>query len=99
MGDVLGPVAPVRPAWQDVLHWNAPAQWRDGPAWFDEHAHLYGFPDVDGLGIKAVTHEPGRRSTSTAPSASRPPRRSTRSGPTSPAGSRRSAPPRCCGRG
>ena len=59
MGDVLGPVAPVRPAWQDVLHWNAPAQWRDGPAWFDERAHLYGFPDVDGLGLKAVTHEPG----------------------------------------
>jgi glycine/D-amino acid oxidase-like deaminating enzyme len=57
MGDVLGPVAPVRPAWQDVLHWHAPPEWRGGPAWFDQW--LYGFPDVDGLGVKAVTHEPG----------------------------------------
>ncbi len=52
--------APVRPSWQDVLHWNTPPAWRDGPAWFDERFNLYGFPDVDGLGIKAVTHRPGR---------------------------------------
>jgi glycine/D-amino acid oxidase-like deaminating enzyme len=60
MGALLGPVAPVRPAWQDVLHWNAPGAWRDGPAWFDVRERVYGFPDVDGLGLKAVTHEPGR---------------------------------------
>jgi hypothetical protein len=58
-GGSARPVVPVRSAWQDVLHWNAPAAWRDGPARFDERAYLYGFPDVDGLGLKAVTHEPG----------------------------------------
>ncbi len=61
LGGLLGPdVAPVRPAWQDVVHWHAPPRWRDGPAWFDDDAGLYGFPDVDGLGIKAVSHHPGR---------------------------------------
>jgi glycine/D-amino acid oxidase-like deaminating enzyme len=60
LGELLGPqVAPVRPAWQEVLHWSAPPAWREGPAWFDEHAGHYGLPDVDGLGIKAVTHVPG----------------------------------------
>ena len=43
-----------------MLHWHAPAEWRDGPAWFDEREGLYGFPDLDGLGIKAVSHQPGR---------------------------------------
>ena len=49
----------MRASWQDVLHWSAPPGWRDGPAWFDERVGLYGFPDVDGLGIKAVSHVPG----------------------------------------
>jgi sarcosine oxidase len=57
LGSLVG--APVRPAWQDVLHWGAPAEWRDGPAWFDNAVGVYGFPDVDGLGVKAVTHVPG----------------------------------------
>ncbi len=60
LGALWPELAPVRPSWQDVLHWAAPPAWRDGPAWFDERAALYGFPDVDGLGIKAVSHQPGR---------------------------------------
>ena len=59
LGDLFDE-APIRSAWQDVLHWHAPAAWREGPAWFDESEGLYGFPDLDGLGIKAVSHEPGR---------------------------------------
>ena len=60
LGALFPGEAPVRPAWQDVLHWHAPPAWRDGPAWFDEREGLYGFPDLDGLGLKAVSHEPGR---------------------------------------
>jgi sarcosine oxidase len=60
LGALFGEEAPVRPAWQDVLHWHAPPSWREGPAWFDEGAGLYGFPDLDGVGIKAVSHEAGR---------------------------------------
>ena len=59
LGALWPALAPVRPSWQDVLHWSAPPAWRDGPAWFDERVGLYGFPDVDGLGIKAVSHMPG----------------------------------------
>ena len=29
-------LAPVRPSWQDVLHWTAPPAWREGPVWVDE---------------------------------------------------------------
>ena len=60
LGRLFPAEAPVRPTWQDVVHWNAPPAWRDGPAWFDERVALYGFPDVDGLGVKAVSHRPGR---------------------------------------
>ena len=60
LGALFPALAPVRPSWQDVLHWGAPPAWRDGPAWIDMRAGLYGFPDVDGLGVKAVTHRPGR---------------------------------------
>ena len=60
LGSLFGDEAPVRPAWQDVLHWHCPPEWRDGPAWFDGGADLYGFPDVDGLGVKALAHAPGR---------------------------------------
>jgi len=59
LGRLLPADAPVRPSWQDVLHWSTPPAWRDGPAWFDEREGLYGFPDVDGLGAKAVSHIPG----------------------------------------
>jgi glycine/D-amino acid oxidase-like deaminating enzyme len=41
------------------MYWHAPPGWERAPAWFDEPTQLYGFPDVDGLGFKAVTHEPG----------------------------------------
>jgi glycine/D-amino acid oxidase-like deaminating enzyme len=60
LGTLFPREAPVRATWQDVLHWNTPPAWRGGPAWFDERVDLYGFPDVDGLGVKAVTHRPGR---------------------------------------
>jgi len=60
MGALFPREAPVRASWQDVLHWNTPPGWSTAPAWFDERVNLYGFPDVDGLGIKAVTHRPGR---------------------------------------
>ncbi len=65
LGALLPDDAPVRPAWQDVLHWQGAPAWRDGPAWVDagegggEGSGCYGFPDVDGLGVKAVTHVPG----------------------------------------
>jgi glycine/D-amino acid oxidase-like deaminating enzyme len=59
LGRVLGPVAPVRATWQDVLYFHAAPGWRDAPAWVDADGGAYGFPDVDGVGIKAVTHEPG----------------------------------------
>lgn len=63
LGALLPDDAPVRPAWQDVLHWNGAPAWRGGPAWIDagdgEGIGTYGFPDVDGLGVKAVTHVPG----------------------------------------
>lgn len=52
--------APISPTWQDVLHWQSPPAWRDAAAWFDEHEELYGFPDVEGLGVKAVTDQRGR---------------------------------------
>ncbi len=61
LGGLFPDEAPVRATWQDVLHWLSPPAWRDGPAWFDEAAGLYGFPDIDGLGIKALSHEPGRQ--------------------------------------
>lgn len=57
LGELLPDDAPVRPAWQDVVHWQTPVEWIRGPAWFD--GELYGFPDVDGLGMKVVTHVPG----------------------------------------
>jgi glycine/D-amino acid oxidase-like deaminating enzyme len=57
LGDLLPDDAPVRPAWQDVVHWQTPVEWIRGPAWFD--GELYGFPDVDGLGMKVVSHVPG----------------------------------------
>ena len=60
LGEIFPAEAPVRPAWQDVLYWHAPPAWREGPAWFDEREGFYGFPDLDGLGIKAVSHVPGR---------------------------------------
>ncbi|MDQ6817913.1 MAG: FAD-dependent oxidoreductase, partial [Actinomycetota bacterium] len=44
---------------QDVLHWHTPPRWRSTPAWFDERAQVYGFPDLEGLGYKASTHRPG----------------------------------------
>ena len=31
LGALFPGEAPVRPAWQDVLHWHAPPAWRDGP--------------------------------------------------------------------
>ena len=75
LGALFPALAPVRPTWQDVLHWAAPPAWRDGPAWFDDRAGLYGFPDVDGLGVKAVSHAPGAaRSTWIATRASPSPR-------------------------
>jgi sarcosine oxidase len=60
LGSLFPRGVPVRPAWQDVLHWHCPPEWSEAPAWFDERAGLYGFPDVDGLGLKAVSHLPGR---------------------------------------
>jgi sarcosine oxidase len=60
LGALFPEDAPVRPAWQNVLYWQAPPAWRSGPAWFDERDGLYGFPDLDGLGLKAVSHQPGR---------------------------------------
>ena len=60
LGGLFPREAPVQAAWQDVLHWHCPPTWSEGPAWFDERAGIYGFPDVDGLGIKAVSHRPGR---------------------------------------
>jgi len=59
LGRLFGDEAPITATWQDVIHWHAPARWRASAAWFDEQEHLYGFPDVEGLGIKAVTHRPG----------------------------------------
>ena len=60
LGRLFPDEVPVRAAWQEVLHWDSPPAWRDCPAFFDETAEVYGFPDVDGLGFKAVTHRPGR---------------------------------------
>lgn len=60
MGDLLGVEAPIRPAWQDVAHWHCPPEWARAPAFFEPSAGIYGFPDVDGLGLKALSHEPGR---------------------------------------
>ena len=42
-----------------MIYWNSPPSWRASAAWFDEQERLYGFPDVEGLGVKAVTHLPG----------------------------------------
>jgi sarcosine oxidase len=57
LGTLFPSEAPVRAARQTVIHWHAPASFRGVPAWFD--AELYGFPDLDGLGMKAVSHRPG----------------------------------------
>jgi sarcosine oxidase len=57
LGALFPDDAPVRPAWQEVVHWQTPATAEPGPAWF--HVDHYGFPDVDGLGMKVVTHRPG----------------------------------------
>ena len=99
LGALWPALAPVRPSWQDVLHWAAPPAWGDGPAWFDERVGLYGFPDVDGLGVKAVSHRPGRAFDLDRDA--RPPTRRWRSTspPTWRGASRRSPAPGCCGRG
>jgi sarcosine oxidase len=61
LGSLFPEEAPITPTWQDVLHWHTPPRWRSAPAWFDERAQVYGFPDLEGLGFKASTHLPGAR--------------------------------------
>jgi sarcosine oxidase len=60
LGRLFPEEAPIVATWQDVLHWQSPPEWHDAAAWFDEHEELYGFPDVEGLGVKAVTDHRGR---------------------------------------
>ncbi len=59
LGRMFPGEAPITPTWQDVLHWHSPPGWRSAPAWFDERAQVYGFPDLEGLGLKAATHRTG----------------------------------------
>ncbi|HEY6397603.1 MAG TPA: FAD-dependent oxidoreductase [Solirubrobacteraceae bacterium] len=60
LGRLFPGEAPIAATWQDVLHWHARPCWRSAPAWFDEHAQVYGVPDLEGLGLTAATHRPGR---------------------------------------
>jgi sarcosine oxidase len=59
LGRMFPGEAPITATWQDVLHWHSPPGWRSAPAWFDKRAQLYGFPDLEGLGLKATTHRTG----------------------------------------
>lgn len=59
LGRMFPAEAPITPTRQDVLHWHNPPRWRSTPAWFDERAQIYGFPDLEGLGLKAASHRTG----------------------------------------
>ena len=100
LGALLPALAPVRPSWQDVLHWSAPPGWRDGPAWFDERVGLYGFPDVDGLGHQGGQPHAGADARPRARRARARARDGRRGGgvPRAPVPARSPA-PGCCGRG
>lgn len=54
LGQLFPRWAPVTATRQHVFYWDAPPAWRTGPAWLDVHRAFYGFPDIDGLGFKAV---------------------------------------------
>ena len=60
LGKLFPQWAPVTATRQDVFYWDSPAEWRNGLSWQDVDHQMYGFPDVDGLGVKAVTDKPGR---------------------------------------
>ena len=60
LGKLFPQWAPVTATRQDVFYWDSPAEWRNGLSWQDVDQQMYGFPDVDGLGVKAVTDKPGR---------------------------------------
>lgn len=60
LGKLFPESVPVTATRQMALYWDVDPEWRDGPAWIDERAEIYGLPDTDGLGLKAQT-ETGRR--------------------------------------
>ncbi len=59
LGRLFPEWAPVTATRQHVFYWDSPPAWRTGPAWLDNDRHFYGFPDLDGLGIKALSDDIG----------------------------------------
>jgi sarcosine oxidase len=60
LGQLFPGWAPVTPTRQHVFYWNSPPQWRTGPAWIDSDRGFYGFPDLDGAGLKALSDRCGQ---------------------------------------
>lgn len=61
LGQLFPQWAPVTPTRQNVFYWNSPPRWRTGPAWVDNSHGFYGFPDLDGAGLKGLSDSRGPR--------------------------------------
>jgi sarcosine oxidase len=59
LGKLFPRWAPVQATRQHVFYWDAPPAWRRGPAWVENSSGFYGFPDFDGVGIKALSDRIG----------------------------------------
>lgn len=59
LGRLFPEWAPVTATRQHVFYWDSPPAWRTGPAWLENDCDVYGFPDLDGLGIKAMSDRIG----------------------------------------
>lgn len=59
LGRLFPPWAPVSATSQHVFYWDSPPEWRTGPAWLEDGRDFYGFPDLDGLGLKALSDSRG----------------------------------------
>ena len=96
LGRLFPEWAPVTATRQNVFYWDSPSAWRTGPAWLENDRFVYGFPDIDGLGIKAVSTRSGHRLTSTCPTDTQTLMTSSRYADISPTASRSCQTCPCC---
>ncbi len=59
LGSLFPQWANVTPTRQHVFYWDTGPEWRGGPAWLENDRSVYGFPDLDGLGLKAANDSIG----------------------------------------
>ncbi len=59
LGSLFPRWANVTPTRQHVFYWDSPPAWQRGPAWLENDRHVYGFPDLDGVGLKATSDRIG----------------------------------------